>query len=90
MDRMSQSRFTKEEKFLIETLHIAEERKTEDEELTDIVIDRNDIGFRVKINPNGVKAIIAQMIRGNLLKKEGETSLVLTRTGIEVARNLQL
>jgi len=86
--RMSQS-LTKEERFLLETVKIAEERKSEDEELTDIVIDRNDIGFRLKINPTGAKSIIAQMIRGNLMRKKGEDAVVLTRTGIEIARALQ-
>jgi|GEM_PF-3383295 len=83
------SSLTKEEKFLIEVLRIAEERKTEDEELIDIAIDRNDVGFRTKINPNGVRAIVATMVRGNLVRKRGENEIVLTKTGIEVARSLQ-
>jgi hypothetical protein len=85
---MKPKSYTREEKYLIEAHVMAEERLSSDEELTDVEINRYDVGLRARINPKGVDSIVAQMVRGNLLRKRGEENVQFTRTGREVALEL--
>lgn len=85
---MKPKSYTKEEKYLIEAHVMAEERRSSEEEITEIEINRYDVGLRAHINPKGVDAIVAQMVRGNLLRKRGEENIQFTKTGQEVALEL--
>ena len=81
---MSQKSYTKDERCLIALYELVHES----EEPEDRAIDPALLGQKTAISPNGIKAIVAQLIRGNFAKKVDNSLICITRTGLKVAKNL--
>ncbi len=80
---MNQKSLTKDERYLIA---LYEEHLKSDEE--ELAIDRHSVGDKAKLSAKGVNSTVHQLIRGNFVRKKGEVNIILTTTGIEVAKNI--